>query len=453
MSKILRRPMFRGGGTVSSYGNGIATGLADGGMAGKRGLVDGPGGYAGVDTRTYDRFKGFNSGQPVTQSDFLNFLNAQSGSQVGPVITGGEISEEAMEKFKTPRYFEKNIEVDDSTTLDEETDERTYNEDQLNFPVLKYKDTNTGGLGAIAKDNKTLANLLSDQLKMDAPPAMTETTIQDSIIDKGELYESPTMTMKQNEMNEVPAGVIKLNQNPEEPEVGVQDLIQTNSDMFNEMLTAGTKERNEKRLKKARITDLSNLGLDLFAKSTKEGATVRSMFGEAAENLASKPSKTETLKDKQDDQADKTKMQATALAINDFIAGKRSDEAIEKLIAQSGLSLANQKKLYNYKASLESGIKKSKSLTAIMGEDKTNDRTIQKIRKNSKVFAENNGLDMPTSIVTKETKGSELPVVIDTTTLLVEENKNQVFIDETTKEVFQVIEDPNGDGYIKKRLY
>ena len=28
MSKILRRPMFRGGGKVSSYGNGIATGLA-----------------------------------------------------------------------------------------------------------------------------------------------------------------------------------------------------------------------------------------------------------------------------------------------------------------------------------------------------------------------------------------------------------------------------------------
>jgi hypothetical protein len=39
--------MFRGGGTVSSYGNGIATGLAKGGMPGKRGLVTGPGGYAG----------------------------------------------------------------------------------------------------------------------------------------------------------------------------------------------------------------------------------------------------------------------------------------------------------------------------------------------------------------------------------------------------------------------
>ena len=34
MSKIYRRPMFRGGGKVSSYGNGIATGLADGGRPG-----------------------------------------------------------------------------------------------------------------------------------------------------------------------------------------------------------------------------------------------------------------------------------------------------------------------------------------------------------------------------------------------------------------------------------
>ena len=34
MSKIYRRPMFRGGGKVSSYGNGIATGLAKGGRVG-----------------------------------------------------------------------------------------------------------------------------------------------------------------------------------------------------------------------------------------------------------------------------------------------------------------------------------------------------------------------------------------------------------------------------------
>ena len=52
MSKTLRRPMFRGG-SVNSSGTGITSGLDDSGYADggnvvpKRGLVDGPGGYAG----------------------------------------------------------------------------------------------------------------------------------------------------------------------------------------------------------------------------------------------------------------------------------------------------------------------------------------------------------------------------------------------------------------------
>ena len=52
MSNTLRRPMFRGG-PVDSYNTGITSGLddsryADGGnVIPKRGLVDGPGGYAG----------------------------------------------------------------------------------------------------------------------------------------------------------------------------------------------------------------------------------------------------------------------------------------------------------------------------------------------------------------------------------------------------------------------
>jgi hypothetical protein len=39
MSRILNRPMFRGGGKVSSYGKGIASGLTS---KPKRGLVDEP---------------------------------------------------------------------------------------------------------------------------------------------------------------------------------------------------------------------------------------------------------------------------------------------------------------------------------------------------------------------------------------------------------------------------
>ena len=43
MSKILRRPMFRGGGSVNSRGTGITSGLD----TPKRGMVDGPGSYIG----------------------------------------------------------------------------------------------------------------------------------------------------------------------------------------------------------------------------------------------------------------------------------------------------------------------------------------------------------------------------------------------------------------------
>lgn len=43
MSNILRRPMFRGGGSVDSRGTGITSGLD----TPKRGIVDGPGGYSG----------------------------------------------------------------------------------------------------------------------------------------------------------------------------------------------------------------------------------------------------------------------------------------------------------------------------------------------------------------------------------------------------------------------
>ena len=74
MSRILRRPMFRGG-RVSSYGTGIAHGLADGGMPPKRGLVTGPGGYAGD-------------------------WNWKGGSS-GNITTGGQIVEQASKPLES----------------------------------------------------------------------------------------------------------------------------------------------------------------------------------------------------------------------------------------------------------------------------------------------------------------------------------------------------------------
>ena len=87
MSKILRRPMFRGG-RVSSYGNGIATGLGykNGGLIPKRGLVDGPGGYAGFGGAVQ---------QPPANPNFNTNFN--TGSQ------GGTLYQNAINKIKNIR--------------------------------------------------------------------------------------------------------------------------------------------------------------------------------------------------------------------------------------------------------------------------------------------------------------------------------------------------------------
>ena len=78
MSRILRRPMFRGG-KVSSYGTGIASGLADGGMPNKRGLVDGPGGYSGEVLDIYrsveEQIPEYNR-QGLSTGDYLRIASA-----------------------------------------------------------------------------------------------------------------------------------------------------------------------------------------------------------------------------------------------------------------------------------------------------------------------------------------------------------------------------------------
>jgi hypothetical protein len=86
MSNILRRPMFRGGGKVSSYGTGIASGLAKP----KRGLVDEPGGYAGenflISQGLYDEFL---RGKPVGTSTTTggNILSQNIRPMQGPLLS------------------------------------------------------------------------------------------------------------------------------------------------------------------------------------------------------------------------------------------------------------------------------------------------------------------------------------------------------------------------------
>ena len=92
MSRILNRPMFRGGGKVSSYGKGIASGLTS---KPKRGLVDEPGGYAGE--------------QFVISPEMFREFNETRGSTGSGSTTGQTVVQKAKDKVKSAAGKSKNF--------------------------------------------------------------------------------------------------------------------------------------------------------------------------------------------------------------------------------------------------------------------------------------------------------------------------------------------------------
>ena len=115
--------MFRGGGKVSSYGNGIATGLADGGMASKRGLVDGPGGYAGVSTtggfKNSPAYKGFGAIGDYLLSPFANQFNQNYVRPFTGLFGYGDFPPTAATPYNTKDFQrKKNQTMDYSGILD-----------------------------------------------------------------------------------------------------------------------------------------------------------------------------------------------------------------------------------------------------------------------------------------------------------------------------------------------
>ena len=90
MSRILNRPMFRGGGKVSSYGTGIATGLAKGGSVNtpKRGIVDGPGRYS-----------------QTSMSGLSNYKDIFGNTKNKVIKTGADVVQAAKDKASLGKNF------------------------------------------------------------------------------------------------------------------------------------------------------------------------------------------------------------------------------------------------------------------------------------------------------------------------------------------------------------
>ena len=342
MSKILRRPMFRGGGQVSSYGKGIAAPLVPGYQMGGRipgyqmggnvsgGIVNLPGGYAQT------------ANQRLLNNINNDFPNLSAANSTGNMTLGSELLAAASNKFpksnapipgvveedKTTTTATEIQDVDtnavDGSTLDSDFDQteskividpvtgekktiQAYvpaEEVEPNLDVLKNLPLWMGGITKEEyKIRKNKQEIKKIQKRVDAD--------QNNIARAGGADAAQDDFDAGFASKEIGDGVgdksLVVNQ-PEETQISAKDAIRENQELFKELLGG----------KAARGQDISDM---LLRFSGSQGNTLGEKFKNytKAESAAG-PGRGE-----------KINQTAAALAINDYVAGKRSDEQSEYL--------------------------------------------------------------------------------------------------------------------------
>ena len=403
--------MFRGG-PVDSRGTGITSGLMD---KPKRGLVDEPGGYAGEVRTGGDLLKNVNTRfDPFYQNMNMDQLRAFQSLGMGNPFRS---TKDMPGRFKNAFTFQEPARGD--SLVDKIISSAPIVQEQEKFEEDVDKNRQ------ILDNKEFFSGDVDEVIKQSTPPPPPE---------KG-----------------VPGGgdenmFLNPNNNQEQTtEIDAKQLMKENAELFKELLG----ESNKKKLKDARISDASDYLLKFFEGTQREGATVGSAAADVAAFATARDSKTERAKqgiEKQD-------QTAMALAINDYIAGKRSKEQLDMLSKKLDINLKNKLDAIDYTAAVATAAEKGKSMSKLVSESKEGTPT-KKIQEAATLYADNQGLNIPETITSEEIKGDDTtPLVTDTETLLVEENKDQIFIDKSTKEVFQVVEDPNNPGkFLKKRL-
>ena len=366
MSKILRRPMFRGG-AVDSRGTGITSGLMDGGQIGGGAIYGEP----NSDGRYGFKKPVLGASQSNKYLDFLNSYlkpNETVEENTDEIETGGEIFKAANDRFS---YYDPNalpgfrsvkrakpiVDVNAGQDGGQQLGDTDYlvergfvsnvekpvsemsMEELIDYQLGEKSDVFQTGKSGLAKDKpreiKSTKDLNENEL-LDF-----RTTQMKSKNAAQDMESSMPLEVETDDKGGVKLTGDTTGNTEQKTELSARDLVRENADLFKEFLNEG----NEKKLKDARIGDASDYLLKFFEGSQREGATVGSSAADVAAFATKGPSKTERAKAG----IDKTNDTATVLAINDYIAGKRSKEQIEAMMAKSDVGFAQQVELINIK--------------------------------------------------------------------------------------------------------
>ena len=304
MSKILRRPMFRGG-PVDSRGTGITANL----------------GYQAGGRVGYEKGDLVLGGDLYKPADFSKFIQSYKPNMSRALID--DLFDKETGELKSGMTYENIFQAKD----EDNKPVSVFDADIFDFSNVGIEGDKSNRMGAkmIGKDD------FANALKTDVLDKLKESKAFESEYRGGGVDASqPNFGKEKLDIDNSDT----TGNNTSATEISAKDLIKENAELFKELLGEGQKEK----VKKARIGDASDYLLKFFEGSQKEGATVGSAAADVAGFATAKDSKTE----KAIAANEKVDQTATVLAINDYISGKRSKEDIEKAlsIAAAKISLS-----------------------------------------------------------------------------------------------------------------
>ena len=300
MSRILRRPMFRGGQVIDSRGTGITSGLMDGGRV------------------------GYNNGDLVTGGklvkdatvplDFNTLANTKFSAAVpfgytSPVINQGGAAEKTIKEKVEEKVEEapQKVSMIDEFSMSEMPYDVIPSEQDILTNKLQSitKKANDGKF--LNKEERNLAEKYGIIYGKELFENEDRASIEEKNINLANTAEIKPDVVK-TENNELSV-IEKLNlEGEEKPEIDAKTAVSENKKLFAELLGAD----------KARGQDIGDMLLRFAA---APGSTTQEKFQTylQAESQAGKG------------RAEKINETAAALAINDYVAGKRSKEQIKQL--------------------------------------------------------------------------------------------------------------------------
>ena len=299
MSRILRRPMFRGGQVIDSRGTGITSGLMDGGRVGYSNGGDTITGAKLVKDATI----------PLNFSDLskLNF----SAAMPFPYKSGAAdktIKEKVEDKVEKPSDVMEGSVIDkfDASKEADQIGSDVLDSDFDTTEKITLPDGTTKQVITPQKDLSPLVKLNLGIIDRQQYNAEME-KINAEKAAKQEKDTKATVLVDDEELENLK----NVNNDQEQPtELSAKEMVAENKKLFAEMLG----------MDKARSSDIGDMLLRFAA---APGATTQEKFQTylQAESQAGKG------------RAEKINETAAALAINDYVAGKRSKENLAQTLA------------------------------------------------------------------------------------------------------------------------